>query len=212
MLHTISSIAQDRHERMYTFQSLLISIFLVHLVMGQTCYANFDLNSVPIEGIQWLVIILTVAWGNKQLPTWAFPPLLHPCLCPSHLLPAASLLHFIMAPGDATFILLLICYGSYFSLEKGVLSLGNSALSQSVTALPEGKCRVPYAFAGLRSRNVSLSFRSKYPILFLYLSVLNRNCFNLKLKTKEYHLKVESYKNMSLPATGFLFVCFELRN
>lgn len=143
ILRSISSVLQDQHERTYTFQFLLISIFLVRLIMGQTSYASFDLNSVPIERIQWLVIILTVAWGNKQLPTRAFPPPLHPHLYPSHLLPAPSLIYFIMAAGDATPILLLVCCGSYFSLEKGVLSLGDSALSQSVTVLPEGECRVP---------------------------------------------------------------------
>lgn len=104
-MHSISSLPQGQHETMYTFQSFLTSIFLVHLVVGQTSYANFHLNSVPVEGIQWLGITLTVAGGNKQLPSWAVPPLLHPCLCPSHPVPPAS--HSpITAPADATVLIL----------------------------------------------------------------------------------------------------------
>lgn len=40
-----------QNERLYTFQCLLISIFLVQFVTGQISYANFDLKSVLIEGI-----------------------------------------------------------------------------------------------------------------------------------------------------------------
>lgn len=71
--------------------------------------------------------------------------------------------------------------------------------------------RVPEAFAGLRSKNiVSLSFRSKYPIL--YLSVLKKTETVLiwSWKKNEYLTpwKWKLQNTSSLPATGFSFFLF----
>lgn len=62
-----------------------------------------------------------------------------------------------------------------------------TALSQSITAQPEGKFGVTQVFAGLRSRSVvSLSFRSRHPNLSTSFCLEENKQFQFEVKKIKY--------------------------
>lgn len=138
-----------QHER-YTFQCLLISIFLVHLVTGPIPYAIFDLKSVLTEGIQrpWLGEHTAAPLSSPS--TAASPPLPPPLPSfPSPWLP-------VVPPS---------CSRSSVEVpaspRRWLCLVWETALSQGVTR-QKGSVGGATVLAGLKSRNVvSLSFRSK---------------------------------------------------